>query len=112
MFSQLILFQKMYDFVLLIYPVVNRLPKSHRPVLGRQIEEVSLAILSLIIQANNQTGSKRQTIQKNISQNLDILRILIRLTKDLHFISLGQYQILSKKNNEIAKLFYAWSKVK
>lgn len=111
MFSQLIIFQRFYDFILILYPVINRFPKSYRLVLGNQIEKVSLDILTSIIYANSQTGLVRQSILKTTSQNLDVLRILIRLAKDLHFISLGQYQVLSKKNNEIAKLFSCWSRV-
>ena len=112
MFSQLIIFQRFYDFILILYPAINRFPKSHRLVLGNQIEKTALIILILIIQANSETGLKRQLSLKKVSKDLDILRILIRLSKDLHFISLGQYQLFSSKLNEIGKLFYAWSKVK
>lgn len=38
--DKLILFQKSYDFLLWLYPLVNRLPKHHRVVLGKQIEEL------------------------------------------------------------------------
>jgi hypothetical protein len=111
-FSQLIVFQRFYDFILILYPVINRLPKNHRSAIGVQIERVSINILISIIYANSQTGLSRQSTLKIISQNLDVLRIVIRLTKDLRFISLGQYQLLSQKLNEIAKLFSSWSKVK
>ena len=110
MFSQLIIFQRFYDFILILYPVINRFPKSHRLVLGNQIEKEAVTILVLIIQANSETGLKRQLSLKKVSKDLDILRILIRLSKDLRFMSLGQYQVLSKKLNEINKLFFSWSK--
>ena len=110
MFGQLIIFQRFYDFILILYPVINRFPKSHRLILGNQIEKIAVTILVLIIQANAETNSIRQLTFKDISKNLDILRILIRLSKDLRLISLGQYQVLSKKLNEISKLFFSWSK--
>jgi hypothetical protein len=42
---------------------------------------------------------------------LDKLRIVIRLTKDLKFISIRQYQFAAEKINEIGKMLGGWIKV-
>jgi len=110
MAEELLIFKKFYSFVLLIYPVINRIPKSHRLVLGREIELVSLVILTSIIRANKTQCLIRKNIQGKISQNIDTLRILLRLTKDLKFMSVGQYSMLVEKLNEIAKMLYSWSR--
>jgi len=41
---------------------------------------------------------------------LDKLRILIRLSKDLHFISIRQYEFVANKVNEIGKMLGGWMK--
>ena len=110
MTDKLIVFQKMYDLVKDIYPVINRFPKSHRPVLGKQIEEISISILLLIIKANKSRDGQRTVLQGDISDELDSLRILIRLSKDLRFISIKKYLELVEKLNEIGKMVYGWSK--
>ena len=106
--EKLVIFQKIYDFLLWLYPLVNKIPKSHRLVLGRIIEEEGIKILLLSIQANKIRDETRKIVQIQISDELDKLRILIRLTKDLRFMSITQYQHAAEKINEIGKILYGW----
>jgi len=108
--EKLIIFQKIYDFLLWLYPLINRIPKSHRLILGRSIEEEGIKILLLSIEANKLKDNSRKIIQQQMSDELDKLRILIRLTKDLHFMSIAQYQHAAEKINEIGKILYGWMK--
>lgn len=109
--NKLILFQKLYDLVLWLYPLVNRFPKHQRSVLGRQIEELAIAMLLTIVSANKAKGTKRQRLQQTLSDELDSLRILIRLAKDLRFMSVKQYAYCAEKLNEVGKILSGWSKV-
>jgi len=108
--EKLIIFQKIYDFLLWLYPLINRIPKSHRLILGRSMEEEGIKILLLSIEANKLKDNSRKIIQQQMSDELDKLRILIRLTKDLHFMSITQYQHAAEKINEIGKILYGWMK--
>jgi len=58
MFQDLVIFQKVYDLILWLYPAVNKFPKSQRFVLGQQIENTVLEILKGIIQANQERVKK------------------------------------------------------
>jgi len=109
--EKLLIFQRTYDFLLLLYPVINRIPKSHRLVLGRNLEEIGISLLVFIIKANKVRGRPRTELQLTISDNLDSLRILIRLTKDLKFMSIKQYTLAAEKINEIGRMLYSWMKV-
>jgi hypothetical protein len=42
------------------------------------------------------------------SIELDELRILIRLSKDLHFVNVKQYGVAAEKMNEIGRLLSGW----
>ncbi|OGD90995.1 MAG: hypothetical protein A3C27_00620 [Candidatus Levybacteria bacterium RIFCSPHIGHO2_02_FULL_39_36] len=106
--KKLILFQKIYDFTLWLYPVINRIPRHHKTVLGRQIEELTVSMLLVVLSANRARGKKRAEFQLVISEDLDKLRILIRLTKDLRFMSIKQYVYSSEKVNEIGKILSGW----
>jgi len=106
--EKLVIFQKIYDFLLWLYPLINRIPKSHRLVLGKHLEELSLSLLLLSIQANKIRGESKKPMQLQISDELDKLRILIRLTKDLRFMSVAQYQHAAERINEIGKILYGW----
>lgn len=105
----LILFQKTYDLILEVHPViVNKFPKNQRFVLGQKIENTLIAILELAITIN----LSKPTV--NYFRRLDIeiqkLKIFIRLAKDLRFINIKKYEYLEKKVIEIGKMTGCWKK--
>ena len=108
MLQNLVIFQKVYDLILWMYPLINKFPKKQRFVLGQQIENTVLEILKGIIQANSERN--KLPYLKQISVELDKLRILIRLSKDLKFISIRQYSFAAGKINEIGKMLGGWIK--
>ena len=108
MLQDLVIFQKVYDLILWMYPLVNKFPKKQRFVLGQQLENTLLDILKGIIQAN-QERNKLETL-KQVSIDLDKFRILFRLAKDLRFMSIKQYQFGAEKINEVGKILGGWMK--
>ena len=111
MTEQLLIYQKFYDFILAFYPVINHIPKSHRLVMGRHLEELCLLLLTLIIKANRERGNNRTILQTQISDELDVLRILVRLSKDLKFMSIKQYTLIAERLNEVGKMVYSWTHI-
>ncbi|MDP4010643.1 MAG: four helix bundle protein, partial [Candidatus Roizmanbacteria bacterium] len=99
-----------YSLVLWLFPVINHIPKSHRSVLGKELEEKSLALVVAIIKANKARGQERTNVQMQISSDLDTVRILVRMTKDLKFLSIKQYVCGAEKINEIGLMLSAWMK--
>ena len=108
MFQNLAIFEKTYELILWLYPTVNKFPRSQRFVLGQQIENTILEILKGIIEANQERN--KLAYLKKISVELDKLRILVRLSKDLRFISIRQYSFAAEKINEIGKMLGGWIK--
>ena len=108
MYQNLAIFEKTYELILWLYPAINKFPKSQRFVLGQQMENTALSILKGIVRAN-QERDKRPHLEK-ISVELDVLRIFIRLAKDMKFISVRQYQFAAEKVNEIGKMLGGWLK--
>ncbi len=108
--NDLVIFQKTYDLTLWTYPMVNKFPKNQRFVLGQRIENLLILILRKIIQANKERGEARAENTKQISDILDELFVMVRLAKDLRFVSIAKYGIFSEKANEIGKLLYGWQK--
>lgn len=108
MLQDLKIFEKTYELILWIYPAVNKFPKTQRFVLGQQIENTMLNLLKGIIQANAERS--KLPYLKQVSVELDKLRILIRLSKDLKFINIKQYEFAVIKINEIGKMLGGWIK--
>ena len=102
MLEDLVLYQKTYDLILWLFPIINKFPQKQRFVLAQQIENELIETVKDIIQANHER-SKRELLQR-ISLHLEISRILIRLAKDFGFMSIRQYEHAAEKLNEIGKI--------
>ena len=108
MIDQLIIFQKIYDLFVYMYPTVNKFPKSQRFILSQHLLNTLLKILKLTIIANSKR--EREKEQNLISVHLNIFRILIRLSKDINFLSIRQYEHIMRQVNEIGKLLTGWKR--
>lgn len=106
--EKFVLHQKTYDFIVWLYPLINRLPKNHRLILGKHLEELSLSFLLSLMKANKATGIDRKKFQEEASAILDYLRIMIRLSKDTRLISVKQYITSVEKLNEIGRMLTGW----
>ena len=108
MLRDLKVFQKTYDIFLYLQQVLKKFPKSERFTLTQRIENTILNVLQAIIQANHE--SDKSDALKQTSVELEKLRILIRLSKDLKFMSIQEYEILSGYMVEIGKMIGGWMK--
>ncbi len=106
--EKFVLHQKVYDFTLWLYPIINRLPKNHRFVLGQKLEDLSVSLLLSVAQANKLRGEERRNRQVEASDLLDYLRIMLRLAKDTRGISIKQYALGVEKLNEIGLMLSSW----
>ena len=96
------IFQKMYEFLLWLYPAVKKFPKSEKYVLGERIEKTALNVMEGII-ASNCEFDKTETLKKT-NVELEKLRIFIRLAKDQKLLNFKKYELASKMINEIGKM--------
>jgi four helix bundle protein len=104
--------EKTYELILWIYPTVNKFPKSQRFVLGQRIENGVLKIVEEIIEMRIMVGREEKLKQlQKISTEMDKLRILIRIAKDLKFIKTKQYIFVTEKINEMGKMLGGWIRV-
>ena len=106
MIENLILYQKVYDLILYSFPIINRFPKTQKYVLGQQIENTLLNLLKAIITANNKKAKLNYLFYADTE--LQTLKTLIRLAKDLKFIDLKRYHVFSIKTTEIGKILGGW----
>jgi hypothetical protein len=99
---------KAYDIVLWIVNHVGKFPRSHRFILGDRIETRMLTVLELLIRATYSREKKTYLDQANVE--LQVLRLLIRLGKDLGFTSVKQYEHISGELLGLGQQVGGWGK--
>jgi len=99
MLSDYPIFEKWYSLLDWILDKVDSFPKSVRTTVSERISNLSLNTLELIIEMIY-TKNKKPKLNF-INLNLEKLRIFFRLCKDRRYISINQYEFVSKEINSV-----------
>jgi hypothetical protein len=87
---------------------LSRLPKNHRYTLGEKIQQGLLELLLLLSDAIY--SKDKQTLLTNANRELEKLRLLTRLMKDLNLMSTDNSRFVGAHLNEIGKMIGGWLK--
>lgn len=80
--QELVLYQKIYDFLLYIYPVIAKYPKFEKFALQTQTKNCVMDMLRCVIKANKSRTGKASKLYE-ADALLEELRMLFRLANDL-----------------------------
>lgn len=106
--ENLVIYQKVYDLMLYLFPIIDRFPKYEKFVLCAQLKNCALEIARKIIIANK--SRNKRPILYDIDVAIEELRMLIRFSHDRKYLSHKSYEETSKRVNEIGRLLGGWIK--
>lgn len=101
--DSMILYQKAYDFLKYIYPILAQFPKFEKFALQTQIKTAIFEMMKNIIRFRK-TGTKSHIYAADVE--LDFSRTLIRLSYDLEYKAMGKhrYEVASRYLAELGKV--------
>jgi len=105
---ELLIIEKTSDCFKYLHNALNYFPKSEKFVLASDIRRVFFEMLVLFITANKARDKKKYLYDADVK--LEVLRFNIRIAKDLQYLKLKQYEILSRQLTEIGKMLGGWIK--
>ena len=103
-----IVVQKAYDWTLWIIPKVEKFPKSYRFSIGQSLVTASTELLLNLVDATYQArnaGSLAAAVRE-----VNRVRYLTRLAKDLHAITVENHEFAAKAMDEIGRMTGGWLK--
>ena len=100
---------KLYDIILWLMPQIEKFPRDFKFTIGDKIISILLNSLELIIEAVY-TKDKHNFLRR-LNLQLEKLRYLIRLSKDLKALSIKKYAYISDEINELGKMIGGWIRV-
>jgi len=102
-------FVKTYDFLLWLIPLTLKYPKSQRFLLAERLSKMALdfydAILNAVMEPECE-GEWLDTADKLLTK----IRLYLRLSYDLHCISLKQVEHATRRTDEIGRLIGGWKR--
>lgn len=106
--QELPIIQKTYDLIKYYAPILNRLPRDHKFILGTRTTNILYDILEALIRARY--AKEKLSQLEAINTELDILRYQTRLLLDFQLIALKRYEYIGKQINEIGSELGGWIK--
>ncbi|XWK87994.1 MAG: diversity-generating retroelement protein Avd [Phormidium sp.] len=106
--SELPIIQKTYDLIKWYVPILNRLPRNHKFLLGDRIITGLYDLLEGLILARYAKEKLAQL--ETLNGKLDILRHQTRLLLDFDLMKVERYEYVGKLLNEIGSELGGWIK--
>ncbi len=107
-YEHLPVFKKSYDLLLAVYQSVGMFGREFKYTIGEKMKNESLELIVSIYKANN-TKDKLDMIVV-AKEHLEVLRLYIRISKDLKQITLKKMIFLNEFIESISKQLSGWEK--
>lgn len=102
------IFKSTYDLYRDFYDRLKRFPKSDRHAVGARCEESLNEILATLFRAGSVGRAEKAGHLDRASIQLNMLRIHLRLAKDVRALDLKSYVALQAKVDEIGRMLGGW----
>ncbi len=100
----------MHEFYKIIYRIRDKIPKQARFGIWNRIETLCLEVLEKVIEAAFAPKSEKAEPLKLARVKIEILKRVIRLTRELDIIEDSHYLNLEMRLQEISKMLAGWLK--
>jgi hypothetical protein len=97
-----------YDLLLEIFLFTKDFTKEYKYTVGESLKKETLELLTLIFRANSRTD-KHATLQE-ARERIEVIRLFIRVMKDLHQISVKRFVQVNDKIETVSKQLAGWQK--
>jgi hypothetical protein len=104
------IFRKCYDLYKTFYSYRGDVAKQDRYTIWQRCENAILDVLEGILLASQTSRVDKLPILEHASVKLNLLRVLVRLTKDVKAIDNKKYVTLETDVDEIGRMLGGWIK--
>jgi hypothetical protein len=101
-------FHRMYVLTGWLLDRVEKFPKSARFTFGERLANTALDVVEKIVRAAY--GRRRKENLEAANTELEVLRVILRLSADRHYISVPQHRFAVGEMLEIGRMIGGWLK--
>lgn len=107
-YNTLPVYKVSYDFLVDIFKYTKNFNQEYKYTIGESIKKETIEMITNIYRANS-SPSKWDLIQ-SARENLEVIRLYLRLIKDLKQINLEKFINLNERIESVSKQLFAWQK--
>lgn len=105
------IFARTHDLLTWLLPATNHFPRAHRHTFTRRVLDVAFDLREHIERANHRRGPERLAELQLADEAMSQLKAYLRMAMTWHWISIGQYEHVSRMVLEVGRLLGGWRKV-
>jgi len=98
-----------YDLLIMIFEVVKKFNKEYKYTLWDKIKNEIIDLITSIYRANSSFDERLKNIKKAREQ-VEVLKLYMRVCKDLKIINLWKFADTSLNVESLSKQLFAWEK--
>jgi hypothetical protein len=106
--SELPVYKASYDLLLEIFLFTKSFHKEFKYTIGESLKKETVELLTLIFRANSRHD--KEAVLQEARERIEVIRLFIRLMKDLKQISLQTFVNINKIIEEVSKQLTGWQK--
>ena len=107
-YDELPVFKACYDLLLEIFRFTKNFSNEYKYTVGENLKKEAMELMTLIYRANSMKD-KFDILQRG-REHIEVIRIWIRLMKDLKQISLKSFVQVNKQLENVSKQLTGWQK--
>ena len=106
--EELVVIQKLYDYLVWVSPIINRLPRDKKYTIGDRLLNRLYDVLEDLIKAKYRSRNKLELLEQ-ANVGLEIVRFYQRLILTDNLWNRKRYEFASKSVNDMGKLLGKWA---
>ena len=110
LFSELPVYKLGYDLLIQIYERTAVFSREYKYTIGERLKNETTDMLINIYKANRSKKENRFQYLDGARQNVEVVRLLLRICKDLKVIGMKGFVALNIQVEELSKQLASWQK--
>ena len=107
-YNELPVYKAIYDLLLSIFQFTRDFNREYKYTVGESLKKETIELLTLIYRANSKF--QKAEILQTAREQIEVIRLLIRLMKDMKQISLGKFVKINVVVENVSKQLTGWQK--
>lgn len=110
LFTELPVYKLGYDLLIVVYERTKTFSREYKYTLGERLKNETTDMLINVYKSNKSKKETRLQYIDNARQNIEVLRLLLRICKDLKIMGIKGFVALNIQVEELSKQLAAWQK--
>jgi hypothetical protein len=108
-YDNLPVYKQTYDLLLQLFRVCQNMERDYKFTLGENIKKEVIAFIINVYRANCRENADKLLMIQSGRENVEVIRLLLRLLQDLKQIGLKEFISANEKLESVSKQMTAWA---